>query len=300
MCSTRFAATSCSACRWASASPTRLPTRLYRRIKANPARRLRIITALSLGKPVGHSELEQHFLAPLVERLFADYPDLDYVQDLRANTLPPNIEVREFFMKTGDYLDNAAAQQGYISTNYTFVARDMAVQGMNVIAQAVAARGEGDGSAPVAVEQPGRDLRGHRALRRARHAAAEGGRDQPQDAVHAQRRRGRAVDVRRRRHRPGGHAHAVRRAQQQGHARRLRDRPACGQPGGRRRHAADRHRLARRRDRAGADRARPPWRRVPPHPRSRCARTASRVAKSIVSTAACTAARRCSSTASCA
>jgi acyl-CoA hydrolase len=36
------------------------------------------------------------------------------------------------------------AQQGYISTNYTFVARDMGVQGMNVIAQAVAARGDGD------------------------------------------------------------------------------------------------------------------------------------------------------------
>jgi hypothetical protein len=53
--------------------------------------------------------------------------------------------VREFFMKTGDYLGNEAAQQGYISTNYTFVARDMAVQGMNVIAQAVASRGEGDG-----------------------------------------------------------------------------------------------------------------------------------------------------------
>lgn len=117
---------------------------LYRRIKANPARRLRIVTALSLEKPVGKSELEQHFLAPLVERVFEDYPDLLYVKDLRAGTLPPNIEVREFFMKTGDYLGNPAAQQNYISTNYTFVARDMALQGMNVIAQAVAARGEGD------------------------------------------------------------------------------------------------------------------------------------------------------------
>jgi acyl-CoA hydrolase len=116
---------------------------LYRRIKANPARRLRIITALSLERPVGKSDLESHFLAPLVERLFRDYPDLDYVKDLRAGTLPPHIEVREFFMKTGDYLGNAAAQQGYISTNYTFVARDMGVQGMNVIAQAVAARGDG-------------------------------------------------------------------------------------------------------------------------------------------------------------
>ncbi len=118
---------------------------LYRRIKSNPARRLRIITALSLEKPVGKSELEAHFLAPLVERLFKDYPDLEYVKDLRSHGLPPNIEVREFFMKTGDYLGNAAAQQGYISTNYTFVVRDMDVQGMNVIAQAVAARGEGDG-----------------------------------------------------------------------------------------------------------------------------------------------------------
>jgi acyl-CoA hydrolase len=116
---------------------------LYRRIKGNPARKLRIITALSLEKPVGKSELEQHFLEPLVERVFGDYPDLEYVKDLRAHALPPNVEVREFFMKTGDYVGNAAAQQGYISTNYTFVARDMAVQGMNVIAQAVASKGEG-------------------------------------------------------------------------------------------------------------------------------------------------------------
>ncbi|MFT3821306.1 MAG: acetyl-CoA hydrolase/transferase C-terminal domain-containing protein [Rubrivivax sp.] len=118
---------------------------LYARIKANPARRLRIVTALSLERPVGHSELERHFLAPLVERVFGDYPDLLYVKDLRAGALPPNVEVCEFFMKTGDYLGNEPAQQHYISTNYTFVARDMAVQGMNVIAQAVAARGTGEG-----------------------------------------------------------------------------------------------------------------------------------------------------------
>jgi acyl-CoA hydrolase len=124
--------------------PNAFANALYKRIKANPARKLRIITALSLLKPAGHSELEQHFLEPLVERLFADYPDLEYAKDLRAKALPPNIEVREFFMKTGDYLGNDAAQQGYISTNYTFVVRDMAVQGMNVIAQAVAARGDGN------------------------------------------------------------------------------------------------------------------------------------------------------------
>ena len=117
---------------------------LYLRIKGNPARRLKIITALSLEKPVGKSELERHFLEPLVARIFVDYPDLAYVKDSRAGTLPANIEVHEFFLKTGDYLGNEIAQQNHISTNYTFVARDMAVQGMNVIAQAVAAHGAGD------------------------------------------------------------------------------------------------------------------------------------------------------------
>jgi hypothetical protein len=143
-CSTPFLVTSSSAFRWPLASRTPFVNALYRRIKANPARKLRIITALSLIKPVGKSELEQHFLEPLVERVFADYPDLEYAVDLRAHALPPNIEVREFFMKTGDYIGNEAAQQNYISTNYTFVARDMAVQGMNVIAQAVGAQGEAD------------------------------------------------------------------------------------------------------------------------------------------------------------
>jgi acyl-CoA hydrolase len=124
--------------------PNPLINALYRRIKGLPARRLRIVTALSLEKPVGASELERHFLAPLVERVFGDYPDLDYVKDSRGAGLPPNIEVREVFMKTGDYLGNAAAQRDHISSNYTHIARDMALQGMNVIAQAVAARGEGD------------------------------------------------------------------------------------------------------------------------------------------------------------
>ncbi|WP_374356920.1 hypothetical protein, partial [Chitinimonas sp.] len=120
---------------------------LYRRIKANPARSLKIITALSLEKPAGRTDIERHFLAPLVERVFGDYPDLDYVKDLRAGHLPPNIEVLEFFLKTGDYLGNPVAQQGYISTNYTFVARDMALHGVNVIAQAVAAQDGADGMA---------------------------------------------------------------------------------------------------------------------------------------------------------
>lgn len=120
--------------------PNPFVNRLYQAVKADPSRRLTILTALSLEVPSGKSELEQHFLAPLVERVFKDYPDLDYVKDLRGGGLPPNIEVREFFFKTGDYLKNGLAQQQYISTNYTFVARDMLGQGLNVIAQAVAER----------------------------------------------------------------------------------------------------------------------------------------------------------------
>ncbi|MDM4766627.1 acetyl-CoA hydrolase/transferase C-terminal domain-containing protein [Pelomonas sp. SE-A7] len=120
--------------------PNAFVNALYRRIAAEPSRRLAIFTALSLEKPVGHSELEEHFLAPLRERVFADYPDLDYVKALRGPGLPPNIAVHEFFMKTGDYLGNDAAQQGFVCTNYSFVVRDMMAQGVNLIAQAVAER----------------------------------------------------------------------------------------------------------------------------------------------------------------
>lgn len=120
--------------------PNPLVNALYRRIRQLPQRRLTIFTALSLEKPVGKSELERQFLEPLVERVFADYPDLDYVKDHRAQTLPPNIAVHEFFLKTGDYLGNTVAQQGFVCTNYSFVVRDMVNQGINLILQAVACR----------------------------------------------------------------------------------------------------------------------------------------------------------------
>ena len=123
--------------------PNPFVNRLYQRIKADPSRRLTIVTALSLEVPAGASELEQAFLAPIVERVFQGYPDLDYVKDLRGHRLPGHIEVREFFFKTGDYIGNPLAQQHYISTNYTFAARDMLSQGVNLMAQAVASEGNG-------------------------------------------------------------------------------------------------------------------------------------------------------------
>ena len=106
---------------------------LYRRIKGNPARRLRIVTALSLERPVGKTELEQNFLGPLVERVFKDYPDLDYVKDLRAHALPPNIEVNEFFFLAGSWLHSPQAQQNYIAANYTHAFNYLLARGVNVV-----------------------------------------------------------------------------------------------------------------------------------------------------------------------
>ena len=118
--------------------PNPLVNALYARAVANPAIQLTILTALSLEKPHGNSELEQRFIGPFVERVFGNYPDLDYVGARRGAGLPPNVKVIEFFLKTGDYLQNDVAQQDFISCNYTNAARDMLAQGVNVLAQAVA------------------------------------------------------------------------------------------------------------------------------------------------------------------
>ncbi|MCC7516027.1 MAG: acetyl-CoA hydrolase [Pseudomonadales bacterium] len=120
--------------------PNPLINALYQHCKQNTERPLTLYTALSLLKPHGNSDLEQRFLQPFVERLYGNYPDLDYARDALDNTLPPHICVHEFFLKSGDWLHNALAQQHYISSNYTHIARDMAQQTPNVLLQAVAAR----------------------------------------------------------------------------------------------------------------------------------------------------------------
>ncbi|MGV2480532.1 UNVERIFIED_CONTAM: acetyl-CoA hydrolase, partial [Salmonella enterica subsp. enterica serovar Weltevreden] len=67
-------------------------------------------------------------------------PDLDYARDLRRGALPPNVTIKEFFFKPGSQMGNAHAQQHYISTNYTFAARDVFNQGCNVAAQMICKR----------------------------------------------------------------------------------------------------------------------------------------------------------------
>lgn len=120
--------------------PNPLANILYQRVRQDPALQLEIFTALSLLKPQPAGELERRFLQPLVERLYRDYPDLDYVLDMQRNALPANVVVHEFFLKSGGWLDNNHAQQNYICSNYTYIARDIAAHKPNVLAQAVAAR----------------------------------------------------------------------------------------------------------------------------------------------------------------
>ncbi len=120
--------------------PIQLINAMYARVKADPNMSLRILTALSLEKPSGSSPLEKAFLDPFVERVFGDCPDLQYMLDLRANKLPSNVEVCEFFFKPGSMLANQHAQHHYISSNYSHAARDVFAQGCNVAAQTVAKR----------------------------------------------------------------------------------------------------------------------------------------------------------------
>lgn len=120
--------------------PVELVNALYARACRDTSIHLRILTALTLEKPIGSSRLEKAFLEPFVQRVFGDCPDLAYTHDLSNGSLPPNVEVLEFFFKPGSRLHNAHAQQHYISSNYTHVARDVMAQGCNVAAQLICKR----------------------------------------------------------------------------------------------------------------------------------------------------------------
>jgi acyl-CoA hydrolase len=111
---------------------------LYGRALRDRSLKLTIFTGLTLTKPAGGSELERRFAGPLIERLFAGYPDLDYALAQRKGTLPPNIKVHEFFMLAGGLLGSPIAQQDYVSLNYTHVARHLLNLGVNVIAHLIA------------------------------------------------------------------------------------------------------------------------------------------------------------------
>jgi acyl-CoA hydrolase len=119
--------------------PNTLVNAFVARAVADSSLRLTIVTALSLRAPRGRSEIERRLIEPFSRRVFGDYPELDYLRLIERNQLPSNIEVLEFYLEPGAWLNNDHLQQHYLSTNYTHVARDVMRRGLNVIAQLVAA-----------------------------------------------------------------------------------------------------------------------------------------------------------------
>ncbi|MDZ4321942.1 MAG: acetyl-CoA hydrolase/transferase C-terminal domain-containing protein [Phenylobacterium sp.] len=118
---------------------------LYARAATDPSISLRIFTALTLTPPEPGSLLEKRFMGPLLERTLGGYPELAYAQAQRRGGLPPNIEVDEFFLQAGMWLNDPEVQQNYISANYTHASRYILERGCNVVAQLVA-KGERDGA----------------------------------------------------------------------------------------------------------------------------------------------------------
>ncbi len=125
--------------------PNHLINALYRAAKADPAIRMELFTALSLNPPKPAKGLKQRFLGPFVSRHFGDYPRLEYLQDLDRRQVPPNVHLSEFYFRSGSRLGDPHAQQHYLSSNYTHVARDMRNRGVNLIVQMVARHPERPG-----------------------------------------------------------------------------------------------------------------------------------------------------------
>lgn len=118
--------------------PNHLLNAIYRRAKRDASIQLTVMTALTLGRPKGKSELEKRFLEPFVARVYGNYPDLDYEADRLVDQLPENVRVIEFYFAPGKYLGVASAQRDYVCSNYTHAVRDILDRGVNVLFQQVA------------------------------------------------------------------------------------------------------------------------------------------------------------------
>ncbi len=120
--------------------PVAVLNEFYRRAEADPRIELSILTGLTLARPSPASELERRLVGPISAKVYGDAPEPAWVAPLRAARLPSNVRVQEFFMEPGAWLGVPLAQQSYASINYTHVARTVAAEGANVIAQQVARR----------------------------------------------------------------------------------------------------------------------------------------------------------------
>ncbi len=115
--------------------PNHLLNALYTRIKRDPSLNLKLITALHLNKPRWKNDLERRLLEPIVRRLWPDYPDLIYMDEL--SNPPKNFELIQFFFKPGARLNCSHSQQNFLCSNYTHAVRDGVIQGVNVLVQQV-------------------------------------------------------------------------------------------------------------------------------------------------------------------
>src|SRR6478736_870541 len=124
--------------------PHRLLNALYARIAADPPRRMQIYTALSLDPPSPRPGLEGRFLAPFLARHFGeDFPRLAYAVAQKADKLPANVHVEEFYLQSGGALSSNQAQSSYNALNYTHVARTVAARGIDVLVHRVALSPDG-------------------------------------------------------------------------------------------------------------------------------------------------------------
>ena len=119
--------------------PHRLLNALYAAVAGQPGRSMQLYTALSLTPPTEAPGLERRFLQPFAERHFgADFPALAYALAQRADALPSNVGVEEFYFQSGALLGSHQAQQAHSSLNYTHVARAVAARRPNLLVQKVA------------------------------------------------------------------------------------------------------------------------------------------------------------------
>ena len=126
--------------------PNHLVNAFVRRAVRDSNLQLEILTGLSLHTPRWRSDLERRLVQPFAQRVFGRYPELEYIDMLASGTLPPNIQVSEFFLEPGRWLANGRVQQHYLSSNYTHVVRDALSRGLNVLAQLVAVPPPGEGA----------------------------------------------------------------------------------------------------------------------------------------------------------
>lgn len=117
--------------------PSHIVNELYRRAERDPSIRLEIHTALTLRRLPWSSELERRLVEPINERLFGDCPELAYAEPYARGALPDNVKVTEFYLAPGALVDSDAAQQSYVSLNYSHAVAHALDVGVNVFAQLV-------------------------------------------------------------------------------------------------------------------------------------------------------------------